>query len=190
VISKVRRNAVEVDAEAIVASERPRQGQLTVAAAIPKGDRLKSMVEKLAELGVDRFVPLKTARSVADPRQSKLERLESTVVSAAKQCGLNWLMTIEPTQDLTAVLQQAKAAGSDIRIAHPGTRSMDQASEPSAEAGTLLLIGPEGGFTDQEIQLAADSGALPISWRGSILRIETAAVVFSALLIDQLERNW
>ncbi len=161
--------------------------QLVVAAAPPRGDRFKAMVEKLTELGVDEFIPLRTVRSVVDPRQSKLDKLQSTVIGAMKQSGRNRLMTIHESMEFSVVLRQAATKKRSIQIAHPGEASAG--SMTSVTADTVLLIGPEGGFTREEVLQATDYSARRIVWPDSILRIETAAVAFAGLLLNQMHRS-
>ena len=69
--------------------------RVTLATAVPKGDRFDWLVEKATELGVDRVVPIVTERSVVDPRATKLDRLRRLIVEASKQCGRNRLMVLE-----------------------------------------------------------------------------------------------
>ena len=159
---------------------------MVVAAAPPRGDRLKSMVEKLTELGVDEFIPLRTVRSVVDPRQSRLEKLRGTVLAAMKQCGRNRLMKIRETTELTVVLRNASTERQAVCIAHPGDVTGNSTVADGRD--TLLLIGPEGGFTREEVLQATDYGATRVSWADGILRIETATVVFASLLMNQLRQ--
>ena len=181
VIEGVQRDRVTVRATATSFAEKRTQGTLTIAAVPPKGDRLKWMVEKLTELGVDTYVPLQTKRSVVDPRKSKLDKLAATVTSAMKQCGRRWRMEITEPQTLSSLLQYRSESGDTILLAHPGDAV--ESAEAEAEAGCrTLLIGPEGGFTESEVQLAADHNARQIAWPNSILRIETAAIAFAARL--------
>ena len=142
------------------------------------------MVEKLTELGVDEFVPLRTVRSVVDPRQSKLDKLRTTVIGAMKQSGRNRLMKIHEVTEFSMALRIAGAQRQAISIAHPGDISGN--TTLTERCDTLLLIGPEGGFTPEEILQASDYGAKRISWPEGILRIETATVVFAGLLISQM----
>src|SRR6516162_2770196 len=72
---------------------------LEVAVPLPKGDRAQFLVEKLTELGVSRFVPLSTRRSVVHPREARLEKLQRYVIEASKQCGRNVLLRVEPLAD-------------------------------------------------------------------------------------------
>jgi 16S rRNA (uracil1498-N3)-methyltransferase len=167
--------------------DRELSTELTVAVALPKGDRQKWLVEKLVELGVTRLVPLITERSVARPLPSVLERLQRTVVEASKQCGRNRLMEIAGPQLWPAMVEAA--AGVEHRwLAHParekaaGDFCRDSLS-PARQAGPtppgpiVLAIGPEGGFTDEEVGLAAAAGWQCVDLGPRILRIETAALL-------------
>lgn len=156
----------------------PTATTLTIAAALPKGDRQKWMVEKLTELGAARLVPLSTARSVAEATPSALTRLRRQVIEACKQCRRNTLLEIAEPQSL--------AEACDAR--GPGTLGLltDPAGQPAGRLLTppptsiLALIGPEGGFTPNERQLALDSGFTAIRLGPHILRVETAAIALAA----------
>lgn len=161
-------------------------GGLTVLAAPPKADRLKWMVEKLTEIGVERLVLLQTERTIVTPGESRIEKLRSSVVSACKQCRRNDLMQLSPLQSLSSVLEDlnAQRLQGELWIAHP---AIGPALQPTAQAvagqSRLLLIGPEGGFTDNEFQTAVNAGARIATWPNTVLRIETAAIVFAAQLL-------
>ena len=175
-----------------VSHREPRPQRVTVAAAIPKGDRLKWMVEKLAELGVDQYVPLLTQRSVVKPGRSKLEKLEATVVSAAKQSRNYHLMSIAAPVALTELLsRQNEAAESADRllVAHPDETAVETSLSGVCERHTTVLIGPEGGFTDEEVRQVQSAGGQTVCWPGAILRIETAAIVFAADLVRSIRRD-
>lgn len=152
-----------------VAADRERPFPLTIAAAMPKGDRGDFLVEKLVELGVARFVPLLAERSVVQPKESRLEKLQQAVIEASKQCGRNVLMRID---DLTRWSDFLKRAEGWRAILHPG----DGASTASPSAGRTFAVGPEGGFTEAEVAAAEAAGWTRISLGPRILRIETAAI--------------
>lgn len=180
VVRQVQRRTVELEIVERGFTKPDLQTKLIIAAAAPKGDRLKWMVEKLTELGVHEYVPLVTARSVVDPRQTRLNKLQATIVTAAKQCRRDWLMNIAEPTSLTDVLNR-RAASQTLHLAHP---PQQLAASLAADSGAgeqsksdLVLIGPEGGFTADEVQAAIDAGANCLSWPGHILRIETAAVM-------------
>lgn len=140
---------------------RPALPRLVVAAAVPKGARLDWMVEKLAELGVATFLPVRFARSVAEAGAAKRKRLEKIALAAAKQSGAPVMAIGEECG--------VEALPADAVLASPGAAPMGPG------AGTLV-VGPEGGLTPAEEARFAQRGSLG----PTILRIETAAVVAAA----------
>jgi 16S rRNA (uracil1498-N3)-methyltransferase len=158
------------------AANRP----VTLAVALPKGERQKWLVEKLTELGVARLVPLVTERGVAEATPAALDRLRRGVVEACKQCGRNRLMEIgEP-----ATIAEACAAtppGGRVILCDPGGPPL-AAREPGPAAAVLGLVGPEGGFTAVEVAAAELAGAVRASLGPHVLRVETAAIALAAWL--------
>lgn len=168
--------------------DRELDFELTVGSALPKGDRQRFLIEKLVELGATRFVPLRTQRSVVKPNETVCQRLRKTVVEASKQCGRNRLMEIAHATSLADYLSDAGlAVDSTTRwIAHPSAVETARADHGnidhlSADLGNrAIAVGPEGGFTDDEVELAAKAGWTPVSLGRRTLRIETAAVAIVA----------
>jgi len=152
---------------------------LMLAVALPKGDRQKFLVEKLVELGVTRLVPLQTARGVAEATTSALTRLRRQVIEASKQCGRNRLMEIAEPVSLQELIQQSPSMPRRL-LAHPSGISLAVSPTPQA---SVAVVGPEGGFTDQEVDLAAQSGFEAVSLGPRILRVETAAVAIAAAVV-------
>jgi 16S rRNA (uracil1498-N3)-methyltransferase len=149
----------------VVASERT--ATLTVASAMPKGDRLDVLVQKTTELGVDRVVLLHCERSVvrwkperADRQRSRLQRIAD---GACRQSRRVWRVTIEGPVESLAVLPGAVAA-------EPGGR-------PVARDDAVLAIGPEGGWSPGELDAASDRVDVGVN----VLRTETAAIAAVAL---------
>jgi len=151
--------------------------KLVLGVALPKGDRQKWLVEKLTELGVAELQPLETQRSVADLRGKSLEKLRRSVVEASKQCGRNQLMAIHPPVPFAEFL--SIDTGTKL-IAHPGGEPVSQVN--STAACVNIIVGPEGGLTDDEVATATDQGWQCVGLGRSILRIETAAVALAAVL--------
>ena len=155
---------------------------LTLATALPKGDRVDWLVEKATELGVARLMPLLTERSVVDPRAGKLDRLRRLVVEAAKQCGRARLMEIAdpaPWPDLVG------RDSTPIRlIAHPGGSPASAWPRAGTTRAATLAIGPEGGFTDAEVDAARAAGWVPAGLGATLLRIETAGLAGAAVLLS------
>jgi 16S rRNA (uracil1498-N3)-methyltransferase len=158
--------------------ETPRRElpfRLEVAAALPKGDRAQFLVEKLTELGVTTFVPLQTQHSVVHPREAKLEKLERWVIEASKQCGRNQLMSIEKLTEWEETIRRSDLPALRL-VAHPG-----EAGEPwPAGQDVAVAVGPEGGFTEEEVDQARAAGWRRIGLGPRILRIETAAILLAS----------
>jgi 16S rRNA (uracil1498-N3)-methyltransferase len=150
---------------------------VVVASALPKGDRADFLIEKLTELGVTRFVPLITARSVVHPKESTVEKFTRAVIEASKQCGRNRLMLVDPPRTWDAFLKWP-----DL----PATRFVLHTGEGlpgfGERGGCVVAVGPEGGFTPTELDAALASGWRPVSLGRRILRVETAALTAAALV--------
>ena len=151
-----------------------------VACAMPKGDRGDFLIEKLTELGVTRFTPLITARTVVQPKDARIDNLRKAVVEASKQCGRNTLMEIH-----TATPWDAFTSDAELRvILHPGAVALSQLGI-SRSGSVAVAIGPEGGFTDGEIADALASGWHAATLGPRILRIETAAIAAVSVLASR-----
>ena len=180
----VRKRDVELRIVAARREATPAR-EIILGTAVPKGDRFDWLIEKATELGVTRIVPLVTARSSVDPRDSKLDKLRQTVVAACKQCGRNHLLELSPVTSWTDFVGSEfpnRAAfiahlSSDARPLSLGASILDH--QPS----TIFAIGPEGGFTNEEVAVAVAAGAKPISLGPLVLRIETAAIALAALAL-------
>ncbi len=147
---------------------------ITLVTAVPKGDRFDWLVEKATELGVDRLIPLVTERSVVDPRSAKLDRLRRVIVEASKQSRRNRLMDLEPPTTWDSLVE---AALHSIRlIAHPGGPGIVSAGLRPGVDSAILAIGPEGGFSEGEVDRGVEAGWRPVGLGSTILRIETAAL--------------
>ncbi len=179
-IERLARSTVELAVIAPAAVDRELPFDLTLAVALPKGDRQAWLVEKATELGVTRLVPLRTERSVADPTAGALERLRRGVIEASKQCGRNRLMEISAACAWSQLVGHAAHAATTRLVAHPGGAAI-AASAPAAGAVTAA-VGPEGGFTDAEIAEAAAHGWRTIDLGPRLLRVETAAVALASIL--------
>lgn len=162
--------------------------QITIAVALPKGDRQKFLIEKLVELGVFGLIPIKTKRSVAVPNEKVISRLKKQVVEACKQCGRNTLMDIASPQTLTQLTgainsekdSDSSSSPTTLLIADP--YSEDLISKREATSKVLIAVGPEGGFDEQENESLAKAGFQPTKIGNAILRIETACIAAASIL--------
>ncbi len=151
---------------------------LTLAVALPKGERQKWLIEKLTELGVARLVPLQTVRGVAEPTTAAIERLRRGVIEACKQCGRCRLLEITAPSPLNALTSLQPTA--QRLLADPGGLPLATAATPTG-GDLLVAVGPEGGFTAEEVATAAAAGFKRVSLGPHILRIETAAIAMAAI---------
>ena len=147
-----------------------------VAAPIKKG-RIDWVAEKACELGVARIVPALTRRTVVD--RLNLDRLRAHMVEAAEQCGRTALPELAGPVKLDALLDGWPAGRTLYFADEAGGRSFADVAKPGPAA---ILIGPEGGFTDEErARIRAVPGAVGVSLGPRILRAETAAAAAIAV---------
>ncbi len=187
IVVSVSKKSVELEVESYQLLSRESQRRLTVAIALPKGDRQKWLVEKCVELGVSQIQPLDVIRSVAKPEKQVVERLERQVIEASKQCRRNTLMAILPPLKWDNFLKKCgeTPSNSQFWIAHPGGKSVEEllAVQPDC-SDFIVAIGPEGGFAQDECQAAVDAGFSQLSLGKRILRIETAAISIAAQICN------
>lgn len=160
----------------------PRSGAtLTLFVAMPKGDRADWLVEKAAELGVARLVPLKTERGVVVPSAARLERWGRKCVETAKQSGSAIPMRIEAPLGLDAACTKV-GEFARVLVGEPGANStrLAEVLEELGRGDTGAIIGAEGGFSSKESELMGRAGVRAIRVGDLILRIETAAVAIAA----------
>ncbi|QDU20891.1 RsmE family RNA methyltransferase [Urbifossiella limnaea] len=148
---------------------------LELAVALPKGDRGDFLVEKLTELGVSRFTPLVTERTIVQPKEARLEKLQHAVIEASKQCGRNVLMRVAPLTTWGAFLASADLPPRRL-ILHTAVERMPLGA--ASAGGVVIAVGPEGGFTDAEVEAATGWARVGLGPR--VLRVETAAVAAAA----------
>lgn len=171
--------------EVLAANEVSRESSinLTLAVALPKGDRQKLLVEKLVELGVNTLIPLQCERSVSVASTNSLAKLERRVIEASKQCGRNRLMQIASQIRFSNFVEDCTFA--NRFIAHPynaDKRISQLAGNLTDSQGVVFAVGPEGGFSDAEVEAARSHGWTPVQLCDSILRVETAATAAAAIL--------
>lgn len=170
----------------VIAGAAESRLSVSVAQAVPKGQKMDFVIEKLTELGVREILPFFSERSsVDDVGAGKLERWRRLAQTAAQQCGRATLPAVEPPQTLEAII--ARFAGYDrVLLAWELAETVPLRDRlPGLVAGAasvLIVIGPEGGFSSDEATAARAAGAELISLGSRILRTETAALVLTAIL--------
>ncbi len=171
----------------------PERGEpvtkVTLGQALVKGHRFDWVVEKGTEIGLSEILPVITSRSVvASASDSRAERWHRIALSAMKQCGRSRVPEVSPLTELESALSAMSGRGA-LLVAWEGElkRSL---REVLGDLGGMnnfgLLIGPEGGFTDEEMELIRSSGGIIFSLGTRCLRSETAGIVASTLLLYEL----
>jgi 16S rRNA (uracil1498-N3)-methyltransferase len=154
---------------------------LAIACAIPKKSKIDDIIDKLTQLGVDKIIPLETERVIVKldkhKKITRRKRWEKIALSAAQQSQRNSLPVISPVKSIEEVLSESGSYDLKI-IAHlTGERkTLKEIFNKSNFKNILVLIGPEGDFTPEEVSLALRAGFIPITLGDSVLRVETAAI--------------
>lgn len=160
----------------------PPTPSLVVASAVPKGERFRTMIDMLCQIGVAAIVPLHCERSTVRPRQASGQRWRRVAIEACKQSRNPFVPEIGAP--VTVHESLVRVAETDALVyADAGGGPLDGA--PAARGRLHLYVGPEGGFTEAEKSLLADSGARAVGLGGNILRVETAAVAGAVLALSR-----
>jgi len=154
---------------------------ITVACAIPKKAKFDEIVDKLAQLGVDRIVPLFTERVIVKLEQSKenakRERWQKIAKAAVEQSQGIRIPLIDVPKSIDDVLHDSGEFDLKLIPTLDGKRkSLKEIFQKESPARVLVLIGPEGDFSPQEVRRAKDSGFIPVTLGSSVLRVDTAAI--------------
>lgn len=164
----------------------PWKFELTVAVAPTKHlDRMEWLVEKLTEVGINRFVPLLCDRS--ERRELKTERLQKIAVSAMKQSLKTVLPEIPPMTPVRKFIEECEADARFICHCDSESERLILAREITPGVDTAILIGPEGDFSPAEVELALNRGFIPVTLGDNRLRTETAAL-FAASAVQILNQ--
>ncbi len=187
-ITKLHRRTASLRLDELQVVPRPFEQKIVVAVSIAKGGRFDWLVSKCTELGVDRICPVFFERTVKQAKNPKLlERWKNLAIAAAKQCRRLFLPNIDAPLPLPQVLEALNQEHADAQLLL-GSISADAPGlfeQLFGSTDIAAFIGPEGGVTKQEQSLLEQYGCKPVRLTNTILRIETAAVAFTAVLTAQ-----
>jgi len=174
-VVSVGKRTVALAVSSAVEADQELGFELVVASALPKGDRADYLVEKLTELGTTRFVPLVTARSVVIPKESAVEKFRRAVIEASKQCGRNVLMAVDSPAKWGEFVRSEWLPAVRLVLHTEGGSSVGD-----VRGGVVFAIGPEGGFSADEMAESVSVGWRAVTLSPRVLRVETAAVAVTA----------
>lgn len=189
-VAAVAKGRLEAEVQRVtrLAEERPR---VVVVQAIPKGERGEQAVEMLTEVGVDRIVPWQAARSIArwkgERAEKSLRKWRSTAHEAAKQARRAWFPEVSEPVDTAGVAQLLQDASVRVVLHEAASGPLADVPVPG-RAEIVIVVGPEGGITDEELATFSSVGAEPVRMGTSVLRSSTAGVAAAAALLARSPR--
>jgi len=181
-IEKLTPQAVTITATSPVKKSFISQITLTLACAIPKKAKFETIIEKCTELGVDRIIPMITERTEFrldnDRQDKKQKRYTAVAINAAKQCKRSVLPTVDPVTRFKDLLAKLTPGDAPFIPCLAGERvNLLKAFElKKGQQQVIFFIGPEGDFTDQELQSAVKAGCIPVTLGPNTLKVDTAAI--------------
>ncbi len=192
-LAEVTSSAVTGTVVEVCPIETEARVKVTLAQSLPKGDRLEFIVQKGTELGVSSFEVITSSRTIARPPDNKIESRLTRWRTIAKEASEQSCRAIVPAvQGITPLSRFVERIGEfDLALVlweseeHTGVREALQASRGATSV--LLLVGPEGGFEEDEVRLMTANGARAVSLGPRVLRCETAAVAAAAIVVYELD---
>lgn len=171
-----RHCTVVIEKETIVPAP---QKQISIAISLLKNaSRFEWFLEKATEIGITEIIPLICART--EHTRFRFDRMQQILVAAMLQSQQSWLPTLHEPVKIGTLIHNATQT--QKLIAHCEENKKTSLAGIKTENNSLLLIGPEGDFTPQEITMALDKGFEPVSLGNTRLRTETAGIVGATLL--------
>jgi 16S rRNA (uracil1498-N3)-methyltransferase len=195
IIKTVSETIIEAEIQCVRKTDTELTSRITLFQGLPKSDKMELVIQKAVELGVFSVIPVMTARSIVKledkkREEKKLERWQAIAESAAKQSGRGQIPKIMP---VIAYKEAVKQAGSmDLAvIPYENAKGMQLTKDIMGSlkrcATIGIIIGPEGGFEESEIELASANNIKPISLGRRILRTETAGFAVLSMMMLVLE---
>lgn len=163
--------------------------KVTVFQGIPKSDKMEQIIQKCVELGVHKIVPVKTSRCVAKVKDSeKIKRWNKISREAVKQCGRGLIPEVTEPVDFKTAVECLKKTDIPVMpyevMGHEGKRGLKELlSEKSGAESIGIIIGPEGGFSDEEASYAISEGVCAVGLGKRILRTETVSSAMLAVIM-------
>lgn len=167
--------------------------RLVLASCLPKSDRIEFIIQKCTELGISEMVLVESERTVTridrDSQPKKLERWRRIACEASEQCGRSRVPCLTGVIDYAKLM--AMIPGFPLAIVaweeEDGLSLREALKDKKDVESVLLIIGPEGGLTEKEVEAAKSAGAISVSLGGRLLRTDTAAIATCAAVMYEIE---
>jgi 16S rRNA (uracil1498-N3)-methyltransferase len=184
--------SVVIKVQNIFSSKRDSSLEVILAQSLVKGEKMDYLIQKATELGVKEIIPFFSSRSVPllekSGRLKRYHRWGKIAIEASKQCGRGVIPKIEPLQDYSEMLQIASPDSFRLILWEREGIKLKEVLERSKEKTRIFsVIGPEGGFSQEEVEEAKRAGFIPVTLGKRILRAETASLCLLSIL--QYERG-
>ena len=181
VLQSIERRAVTLELHDFEEHSRPEQ-VISVAVAIPKGDRQKVLIDALTQLGVFEIIPLRCERSVSKSSKNTVEKWQRVAIEACKQSQNPWLPKVLAEHSLDELLIEGERA---LYYADAGGEAVAELkNKASTSSLATIIVGPEGGFTSQEFTKLEQNSISSFKLGPYILRTEAAAIAAVAAFIS------
>lgn len=189
-ISEVTKKQVNVDIKECLLNENEPNIKITLYQGISKGERMDLAIQKCVEIGIDRIVPVETENTIVKlegKQDKKVLRWNKISESAAKQCGRGKIPIVENIHSFKeAILDSLNLDGVIIPYEKEKNNKISSFIKNFSGKSIGIFIGPEGGFSDNEINIAKENKIQSITLGKRILRTETAGLVTSVILLYEL----
>jgi 16S rRNA (uracil1498-N3)-methyltransferase len=164
--------------------------ELILLQALPEKERMELIIQKATELGVSVIIPFKSERSISleerEAKQKKAHRWQDIAIKAVQQSRRAKVPRIESYCSFQEALNLYGKGGLKILLWEKRGESLREVLRKNPPKKIYAMVGPEGGFTEKEVELAKDKGFIPIKLGQRILRTETAAITLLAILQYEL----
>ncbi len=165
--------------------ETPPAIQINLAVAVPRKQKMDQLLRQCTEIGVTHILPLSAERSVSTPDiKEKDERYQALIIESCKQSRNYFMPKILPTMSIQDFIQSRDWTQEAGFLGHPYDATRSQ-TPPTTPTVYWWIVGPEGGFSDKEVEMILSHNITPISLSNYILRVETAAILGVAYLVQK-----
>ena len=160
--------------------------KIILADCLPKQNRFDNIIEKATELGVEKIIPLISERTIMRPRDGKSERWQRIAKEAAEQCARDTIPEIGSIRELDSWLKEITPLDEDTLLLFCWESEQDttvrEVLSVNKDKNIIVLIGPEGGFSEREVQAIKSAGGVSVTLGKRILKTDTAAISVLAMI--------